>query len=130
LFDLVAVAEIGLRMPSDRFGFSGRSHSLWFADAQTEGEYVWFETGFSLMALMASLPDPDPFALAGGQDARRSLLTGVHTHVVVWPFTPLRLGELDEFVGRWAGWLADAAEGRLQRVPGDGGAAVGSWRRS
>ena len=73
-------------MATDRYGFSGRSHSLWFADAQTEGEYLWFETGFSLMALMASLPDPDPFALDGGQDARLALLTGLHTHVVVWRF--------------------------------------------
>jgi serine/threonine protein kinase len=130
LFDLVAVAEIGVRMPTDQMGFSGRTHSLWFADVQSEGEYAWFETGFSLMALMSALPDPDPFALPGGQDAALALQVGMHTHVVAWPFTPLRLGELDDFIGRWAGWLADGAEGRLRREPSDGARAQGSWRRS
>ncbi|MPY58650.1 hypothetical protein FNH08_16210 [Streptomyces spongiae] len=48
---------------------------------------------------------------------------------VAWPFTPLVLGDLDEFIERWAAWLAPAANGRLahpshmpERNP------RGSWR--
>jgi serine/threonine-protein kinase len=130
VFDLVSVGQVTLRIPTDRYGYGGRSHSLWFADAQAETEYCWFETGFTLMAMMATLPEIDPFELSGDKDAELALRPGVHTHQVAWPFTPLRLGELDDFVGHWAGWLADAAEGRLQRTSADTAQAVGSWRRS
>ena len=129
LFDLVGVGAVSLGIPMDQYGFEGRSHSLWFADAQVPGEYAWFETGFTLMAMMAALPTVDPFALAGGTDAEMALRVGVHTHQVAVPFTPLRLGELDDFVSRWAGWLAEAAAGRLQRLSSNSAQAAGSWRR-
>jgi len=32
---------------------------------------------------------------------------------VAWPFTRLSLEELGDFIDRWAGWLADAAAGKL-----------------
>lgn len=130
LFDLVAVGAVSIRIPTDHSGYSGRSHALWFADAQVAGEYAWFETGFTLNAFIATLPDVDPFALDGDHDAQLALSRAAHTHQVSWPFTPLRLGELDDFVSRWAGWLAEAGAGRLQRVSGDGGQALGSWRQS
>lgn len=76
--------------------------------------------------MMASLPTVDPFALAGGSDAEMALRVGVHTHQVAVPFTPLRLGELDDFVSRWAGWLAEAAAGRLQRLSSNSSQAAGS----
>jgi len=130
LFDLVLVGGIVVRIPTDRYGYGGRSHSLWFADAQHEGEYLWFETGFTLMAMMATTTDLEPFALNGGKDAEMALRVGMHTHQIAWPFTPLRIGDLEDFIGRWAGWLAEAADGRLQRVPGGNAQALGSWRRS
>ncbi len=42
-FDVVLSAILGLQIPQDRDGFQGRAHSLWFCDAQVEGEYRWFE---------------------------------------------------------------------------------------
>jgi serine/threonine-protein kinase len=102
---------------------------VWFADAQQAGTYQWFETGFELMALTAQVSEFQPFPLDGGDDAALALLPGLHTHQVAWPFTPLTLGDLEDFIGRWAGWLAAGSEGRLQRVSGDGGNAQGSWRR-
>jgi hypothetical protein len=129
LFDLVLVGTVAVSVEGDRYGYRGRAHSLWFADAQQAGTYQWFETGFELMALMAQVSEFQPFPLDGGDDAALALLPGVHTHQVAWPFTPLTLGDLDDFIGRWAGWLAAASNGLLQRVSGDGGNAQGSWRR-
>jgi eukaryotic-like serine/threonine-protein kinase len=34
-------------------------------------------------------------------------------HQVAWPFTPLVVGDLNEFIDRWAGWFAAAAQGTL-----------------
>jgi serine/threonine-protein kinase len=35
------------------------------------------------------------------------------TYQVAWPFTAVDPGEIDEFVNRWASWLAAAANGIL-----------------
>ena len=129
LFDLVLVGTVAISVDGDPYGYRGRAHSLWFADAKQAGTYQWFETGFELMALTAQVSEFQPFPLDGGEDARLALLPVMHTHQVAWPFTPLTLGDLEDFIGRWAGWLAAGAEGRLQRVSGDGGNAQGSWRR-
>ena len=43
-FDVVASSALGIHIPQDRYGYEGRSHSLWFCDAQRLGEYAWFET--------------------------------------------------------------------------------------
>lgn len=129
LFDLVLVGTVAVSVEGDPHGFRGRAHSMWFADAQQAGTYQWFETGFELMALTAQLSEFQPFPLDGGDDARLALLLGLHTHQVGWPFTPLTLGDLDDFIDRWAGWLAAGSKGRLQRASGDGVNAEGSWRR-
>jgi hypothetical protein len=49
---------------------------------------------------------------------------------VAWPFTPLVVGDLGEFVDRWAGWFADATDGSLNH-PGSmpERRPEGSWRR-
>ena len=129
LFDVVLVGTVSVSLEGDSYGYRGRAHSMWFADAQQAGTYQWFETGFELMALTAQVSEFQPFPLDGGDDAALALLPGVHTHQVAWPFTPLTLGNLDDFIERWAGWLAAGSDGRLQRVSGDGGNAQGSWRR-
>jgi serine/threonine-protein kinase len=127
-FDLVLVSELGLQIPADTVGYEGRSHSLWFADAQAANQYQWFETAFTLSALVGQIPRQAPFALDGGPDAALALSPATHTHQVAWPFTPLVVDDLGAFIDRWAGWLADAAEGRLQRPAGPEGEVRGSWR--
>lgn len=129
-FEVVAYSQLTLRVPSNR-GYEGRSHSMWFCDAVTRGQFGWFETAFMHMPLMARSSSIDPFALDPGEAAAKALGTGMNEFQVAWPFTPLTLGELDDFIGRWADWLAEGAEGRLahpssmpERQP------EGSWRRS
>jgi serine/threonine-protein kinase len=129
-FEVIAFSQLNLRM-SSKLGYEGRSHSLWFCDAVTAGQFGWFETAFMHMPLLARSSSIDPFALDPGEPAAKAVGAGMNEFQVAWPFTPLILGELDDFIGRWAEWLAAASEGRLshpssmpERQP------EGSWRRS
>ena len=47
-FDVVAHTSISLSVPRDRYGYTGRSHSLWYCDAQHEGGFRWYETAFMI----------------------------------------------------------------------------------
>lgn len=130
-FDVVAHAAVGIEIPVDRHDYEGRVHSLWYCDAQEKGRYQWFETAFMVSPLIARRGRKDPFAMNPGEEAAKAVGSGIAEWQVAWPFTPLNVGDLDEFVNRWAGWFADAAQGRLshpssmpERSP------HGSWRRS
>ncbi|WP_426567315.1 hypothetical protein [Streptomyces canus] len=61
---------------------------------------------------------------------RAAVSPGMVMHQVAWSFTPLVIGDLDEFISRRAGWLAQAATSRLahpSRMPER--EPQGSWRR-
>lgn len=129
-FDLIAFSEVSLRVPADQYGHEGRSHSLWFCDAQEAGRYQWFETAFMLSPFTAKMARQDPFSLDPGEDAASAVRAGMAHIQVAWPFMALIPGELDEFMGRWAGWLAEAAQGQLHRpssMPERN--PQGSWRQ-
>lgn len=129
-FDLIAFSELDLRVPADHSGYEGRSHSLWYCDAQEAGRYQWFETAFMLSPFAAKLARQDPFSLDPGEQAARAVRRGIADIQVAWPFTAVIVGELDEFISRWAGWLAEAAQGQLLRpsaMPERNPA--GSWRQ-
>lgn len=128
-FDVIAAATITVKTSVARRGYEGRSHSLWYADAQVAEQYQWFETAFMALAFSGAVSSTDPFALDPGE-GRAAIARGIGTRQAAWPFTPLVIGELDEFIDRWARWLADAATGRLEhpsqmpeRDP------QGSWRQ-
>lgn len=130
-FDVVSAASINLKIPTDRFGYEGRSHSLWFGDIQETGRYGWYETAFMISPLIARQGRQDPFALDPGEQAAKAVGPGMAEFQVAWPFTRLEPDDLDEFVSRWAGWLASAARGGLHRpstMPEH--PVAGSWRRS
>jgi len=130
-FDVVSVASVDLRVPADRYGYEGRSHSLWFGDIQVPGEYGWFETAFMISPMIAMQGRQDPFALDPGEEAAKAVWSGMAEYQVAWPFTRLGPDDLDEFVSRWAGWLANAASGGLGRPSSmPERAPDGSWRRS
>lgn len=124
--DVISHASISLRFPPDRHGYEGRSHSLWYCDAQEAGRYQWFETAFMISPLIDRITLQRPYAMDPSNEAAKALWVGIAEYQVAWPFTPLNS---DEFVDRWAGWFADAAQGLLQpphtmpeRPP------QGSWR--
>ncbi|TDO29483.1 serine/threonine-protein kinase [Kribbella sp. VKM Ac-2527] len=129
-FDVVSHASLNLRIPTNQYEYEGRSHSLWFGDIQQAGSYAWFETAFMISPMIPRRGRQNPFALDPGEEAAKAVWSGMAEFQTAWPFTPLIVGDLGEFVDRWAGWFADAADGRLnhpgsmpERQP------VGSWRR-
>jgi serine/threonine-protein kinase len=128
-FDVIASATLSLKVPANHHGYNGRSHSLWYADAQTEAEYQWFETAFMNTPLRPVASTTEPFALDPHHESRTAISPTIGMHQVAWPFIPLVIGDLGEFIDRWATWLAEAANSRLahprqmpERNP------QGSWR--
>jgi serine/threonine-protein kinase len=129
-FGVIAVSGIYVEMPTDRYGYEGRSHSLWFCDAVDEGVFRWYETAFMFGVFIGRRGKKNPFGLDPGSDAGRALAPIMGTEVAVaWPFSPIDQGGEEEFFKRWMNWFADAIEGRLgnpSRMPERD--PKGSWR--
>ena len=45
-FEVIAYSIIGVRIPYQKYGYGGRTHSLWYCDAQEAGKFRWYETAF------------------------------------------------------------------------------------
>ncbi|WP_194904393.1 serine/threonine-protein kinase [Catenulispora rubra] len=119
----------------------GRTHSLWFCDAQEEGVYRWYETAFWHMAhfyegAWTGRGQSWPTALAPWADRQGRMFQfdpsrsseGWH---IVWPFTPLEVGNLSEFIERWATWLAAVSRSELKFPRHNASLAVRqNWRNS
>lgn len=128
-FEVVAYSEISVRAPADRSGYTGRSHSLWFCDAQEAGVFRWFETAF-IRNFGGNVTTLEPFAMSPGARDAALALSAFHTHQVAWPFTHIDQGNEESFIERWIDWFAEAAQGqagKLRVMPQ--GSLAGSWRR-
>jgi serine/threonine-protein kinase len=130
--DVIAFSALSLKIPAGRDDYQGRSHSLWYCDAQQAGEFHWYETAFMPHPLKRIVTYQEPFALNPDSDSAAALRPGGNFNIQVgWPFMPISPEELDEFIGRWAGWLAEASQGQLRRPPHMPERDVqGSWRLS
>jgi len=130
-FDVVAQTSISLSVPRDRYGYTGRSHSLWYCDAQQEGVYRWYETAFMITFGGSERRGFAPFDMhPGDPNAMLALSPAMHTHQVAWPFTPIDQGDEDDFIERWMGWMGEAAQSQMRRpstLPEV--RPEGSWRR-
>ena len=129
-FQVIAHATVEVRIPPDRFQYEGRSHSLWFCDAQKPGVFRWYETAFMVLPLIPKRGRWDPFALPPGEEAGKALSLNFTKFQVAWPFTQIEPGNEVEFLERWMAWFAQAAQDQLgrpssmpERCP------EGSWRR-
>jgi serine/threonine-protein kinase len=113
--DVIDWCTVTVTQPPKRSGYEGRSHVLWFCDAQERGVYRWYETACMDQPLMNKpLPAIDPFAIDPiGTQAREAVGQGIGTFQIAWPFTAVHPGEMDEFIGRWADWFAQASTGAL-----------------
>jgi hypothetical protein len=130
-FEVVAYSHITVNIPPDKSQYEGRSHSLWYCDAQEAGVFRWHETAFMITPHIPRRGRLDPFALEPGGHAYGALSPVMTEYQVAWPFTPIDQGSETEFIEQWIAWFADAAEGRLRhpsRMPEQN--PMGSWRRS
>lgn len=113
VFEVIAFSSLSLNIPPKHDDYEGRSHSLWYCDAQEAGRYQWFETAFMIPVRTRAMTRQEPFALNPGEDSAQAMRDWPTHAQVAWPFMPVDVGRLEEFIDRWAGWLADAAEGKL-----------------
>jgi len=113
-FDVIAYSTIAARKPRDRYGYEGRSHSLWYCDAQEEGLYRWYELAFMVNPFIAERYSFDPFALPPTDNVAAEALTPVMTiRQVAWQPIIFDQGDKEQFIERWLVWFADAAGGSL-----------------
>ncbi|WP_338702106.1 hypothetical protein V2W30_32575 [Streptomyces sp. Q6] len=127
-FDVIAAAEIRLT-PHDRRA-PGRGHALWYCDADEPGTFRWYETAFAPCHPDRVHLEHVPCALSPETAEARDALApsaAQEEFDVVWPVTELTDLTLDEFVDRWAGWLAAAAAGQPLE-PERRSDAAGTWR--
>jgi hypothetical protein len=129
-FTVIAHAAIGVSFEADPYGYRGRTHSLWYCDAQQEGVFRWFETAFMVMPMINKRFAQEPFQFEPSESAGKALWNGVAEWQVAWPFTPIDQGDDVDFVERWITWFGLAADRKLhhpssmpERQP------EGSWRR-
>ncbi|WP_329086888.1 serine/threonine-protein kinase [Streptosporangium sp. NBC_01469] len=113
--DVISYSFLTLSTQAKNSQYQGRSHSLWYCDAQSANHYQWFETAFMWSPLIRKSSDKEPFSLMPGEKSAKALSPSTTEVQVAWPFTPLTVGELDEFISRWGAWLATASRGELQR---------------
>ena len=129
-FEVVAYTKIALVIPEGRDGYTGRSHSLWYCDAQEQGIFRWYDTAFMVNWVRGDRKVV-PFAMSPeDRDASLALSPVMHTHQVAWPFMPIDQGDEGGFIERWMEWFAQAAHGQLRypsRLPEL--ETQGSWRR-
>ena len=128
--DVIAHSSINLKIPENNHGYEGRSHSLWYCDAQESGVYRWYETAFMIMPLIPKRARQDPFALDPGDEAFGALSGTMTEYQVARPFTAIDQGKEGNFIEEWMLRFADAAVGNL-RHPGSmpEGQPQGSWRK-
>jgi serine/threonine-protein kinase len=110
-FDVVAHSAIIVRIPRDRYDYGGRSHSLWYCDALEVGRFEWVEIGFMVSPLLGKSTVMRPFMADPGMVSAKALWTGMSEYQLAWPMERL---DSESFIDRWANWLGDAAQGRLQ----------------
>ncbi len=113
-FEVIADAGIELTIPPRSDDYVGRAHSLWYCDAQEKGTFRWYETAFMIMALSSRRTRGNPVMLKPGADAGGAVSNVVTLWQLAWPFTPIDRGESGDFIERWLGWFADAAQGKLR----------------
>lgn len=113
-FDVIAYTTIAVQKPRDRYGYEGRSHSLWFCDAHDEGVYRWFETAFMVFPLIPRTSSVNPFAFPPmDEEAAEAFSPTTAEYQVAWEPLPFDQGDEEQFIERWLGWFAGAAGGGL-----------------
>jgi serine/threonine-protein kinase len=128
-FTVISESQITVAMQRPVNDWQGRSHSLWFCDAHEEGRFAWYELAFrDWHPGDENRTRIEPFSLSA-HEARMAFRQIIGEQQLAWPVEEIDRSDLNEFLGRWLGWFADAAGGTLSRpdkLPEK--SAVGSFR--
>lgn len=129
-FTVIAYADITVDFgrPWDS-GWVGRSHSLWYCDAQEQGRYAWYELAFMHSTLSNARSTHEPYACSP-YESEYALQNVIGGKQIAWPVTEIDRADPTEFIDRWTEWFAEAATGELRRpaqMPER--RAEGTWRR-
>ena len=129
-FEMVGHTAIKTEMPVRmRQGYVGRSHSLWYCDAQEAGVFRWYEIAF-FDRNARTRNGFSPFSLIPGDPDLKHALGNYSTPVqLARPFMPIDQGEEQAFIERWMDWFAAAAQGQLRLGSLPELRARGSWRQ-
>jgi hypothetical protein len=111
-FNVIAFSSLQLIIPRNRFGYRGRSHSLWYCDAHKKGSYDWYEVAFVLDDFSTKDIEECPFKLDPSSLAAQAIGPGM-SEVQLAGLSRLRSAYSIDFLSRWAGWFAEAASGQL-----------------
>lgn len=111
-FTVISECTVSVTSSRPLHGYEGRSHSLWYCDAETEGEFFWYEIAFMNSGLTFESASV-PFALTAAEG--RTALTPVFGGTQVAWFSKVDSDERGDFLDRWLSWFAQAARGRLQK---------------
>ena len=112
-FTVIAHAVVSVSQSQNQLGYEGRSHSLWFCDAQEAERFAWYETAFMDSAFSPASSPVAPYSL-DPQAAGVALSNVMGSKQLAWPFEELDRADPNEFIDRWIGWFADAASGLLR----------------
>ncbi|MDE2974354.1 MAG: serine/threonine-protein kinase [Gemmatimonadota bacterium] len=111
-WEILASSTIALRTPSDRDGYEGMAHSLWYFRQSENDPYRWYELAFKVNALYRYRSTVNPFSLPPGNgDAEFALSPGMHRIDVARHPSPVDQGAEENFVEEWISRLADAVAG-------------------
>lgn len=129
-FEVISHSSISVVIDApDRYGYSGRAHSLWFCDAQEQGRFAWYETAFMDNAIMGGGSGVAPRSLVP-EEAGVAFANVMGTVQLAWALVEIDTADPSEFVDRWIGWFAEAAQGKLQRPSRMPEMSThGTWRR-
>lgn len=113
-FKVIAASSLSVTFGRPGRDWVGRSHSLWFCDAHEPGQFGWYELAFMESTFNSARPPVEPFACSP-YESEHALSHVIGTRQVAWPVTALDRADPEEFIDRWFGWFADAANGELRR---------------
>ena len=109
--EVIASTAIRLRIPRDRYGNEGRSHSLWYL-CRGDDTYRWYELAFTIHALIPKRARVDPFSLPpGSENAQEAIRGGMHEYDLGEAPVTIDQGHEEDFVERWIARFADAVTG-------------------
>lgn len=114
-FEVIAEARIQVTQVPGSERYTGRSHSLWFCDAEEEGSFAWFELAFK-DSPRRPRPPIVPYA-ASPHEVRHALTRVIGGEQLAWGPRELDRADLAEPVDRWLGWFAEATDQGLHVPP-------------